>query len=576
MRLALAQIDTTVGDFAGNAERVLGAAQVAAERGANLVLCPELTLTGYPPRDLLELSDFLDAGDRALADLAIRAAHLPPLLVGTVLRPPSRGTTPAVNSAATPDEPSPFLPLHGIGRTNGAAWLQEGEVRHLAHKSLLPNYDVFDERRYFDATDTLCTVEHGGLRLGITICEDLWNDEVFWPERRYSLDPGADLAARGCDWILNLSASPFHLGKPRFRQRMLATTCKRHGIGIAMCNLVGGNDALIFDGHSCVLDAQGETRAQAGGFVEDLVFCDLEPRGAVRASSETGKTPWARPDSSQLCDALVLGLRDYVRKVGFERVVLGLSGGIDSAVTAVLAVRALGPSRVDTVAMPSTFTSDMSNDDAAQLAGNLGVGFSILPIDPVVSRLEEALAEAFRGLPPGVAEENLQARVRGVLLMAISNKHGHLLLTTGNKSELAVGYCTLYGDMAGGLSLIGDLEKSEVYALAEWFNAETEVIPRRILERPPSAELRPDQTDQDSLPPYDVLDPILRGMIVEKAPRAALQERGFAEETLIEVERLLLQAEYKRRQAAPVLRVSERAFGEGWRFPIAHAWSPHR
>jgi NAD+ synthase (glutamine-hydrolysing) len=575
VRIALAQIDSTVGAFAGNAARIVAQAGAAAGQGAQLVVFPELTLCGYPPKDLLELREFVDRCHSALLQLSkdpifnkVRA------LVGF----PQRHDGP------------------GAGLYNAAALLHEGRIAAVARKSLLPTYDVFDEGRYFDPAREVTLVDIAGVRVGVTICEDLWNDKQFWRQPRYLRDPLEELSARGAEIVVNLSASPFAMGKPRVRREMLLAASRRHGIPIAMCNLIGGNDSLIFDGRSLIV-AGGEVRRELSAFREELAVEEIAPRprapisGAARtagASVISPQTTEAPPGAlavvasyetqlddetcSELAEALTLGIRDYTMKTGFKSAVLGLSGGIDSALTAVLAARALGPQNVTTIAMPSRYTASMSNEDAALLASRLGVHFQKVAIEPIFRAYLEALAPLFAGRPADVTEENLQARIRGMLLMAFSNKTGALLLSTGNKSELATGFCTLYGDMAGGLAAIGDLSKTAVYALARWFNKGKEIIPARILERPPTAELREDQTDQDTLPPYAELDRVLGGHVEEHLGAGSLVERGLPEDLVRRVLKLVVGSEYKRRQAAPALRVTARAFGEGWRFPIAHGY----
>jgi NAD+ synthase (glutamine-hydrolysing) len=579
VKIALAQIDTTVGAFDANARRIVESATRAADEGARLVLFPELALCGYPPKDLLELGEFVDRCRAVLEELSTSAVFgRIPALVGFPER--HRGA--------------------GAGLYNAVALLQGGRVAAIVRKCLLPTYDVFDEARYFDpAPESGPLVEVAGTRLGVSICEDLWNDKQFWKEPRYLRDPIEELAAQGAEMIVNVSASPYAVGKPEVRRRMLSAAARRHRLPIAMCNLVGGNDSLIFDGRSLLVRADGEVQREAAAFAEDLFIEELAP-GRPRAASGRPRTSGESVISDQtagttagalavvaayeadfsdatcrdLADALTLGIRDYTLKTGFKSAVLGLSGGIDSALTAVLAARALGPQNVTTIAMPSRYTASMSNEDAETLARRLGIRFHSIAIEPMFQAYLGALAPLFAGRKPDVTEENLQARIRGMLLMAFSNKTGALLLSTGNKSELATGFCTLYGDMAGGLAAIGDLSKTAVYALARLFNRQSggELIPARILDRPPSAELRENQTDQDTLPPYDQLDQVLRAHIEEHLGARRLIERGFPEDLVRRVLKLVVQSEYKRRQAAPALRVTARAFGEGWRFPIAHAY----
>jgi NAD+ synthase (glutamine-hydrolysing) len=585
MKIALAQIDTTVGAFADNAAAIVRQAGEAADAGAQLVLFPELTLCGYPPKDLLVLREFVQ---RQLATLDQLAAD------------PVFGRVPALIGFAEPHRGE------GAGLFNACALLRDGRIAALARKSLLPTYDVFDEARYFDPSPEVTVVEVAGVRVGLSICEDLWNDKLFWEKPRYTRDPVEELARQGAQVLVNLSASPYALGKTQVRRDMVAAAARRHGMPIALCNLVGGNDSLVFDGRSLAVSARGETLTEAPGFEERLIFAELSPKPSPAAaprstpplgrekpdpSCRTEHVLAAKPDlgalavvsayeldlsdagCAELAAALTLGIRDYARKTGFRTAVLGLSGGVDSALTAVLAARALGPTNVTAMAMPSRYTASMSNEDAAFLAERLGIHFHTIAIEPIFQSYLLALEPIFRGRKPDVTEENLQARIRGTLLMAYSNKTGALLLSTGNKSELGTGFSTLYGDMAGGLAPIGDLSKTAVYALARWFNRQgREVIPDRILTRPPTAELRENQTDQDTLPPYDQLDRVLRGHVEEHLGVGELTERGIPEDLARRVLKLVVQSEYKRRQAAPVLRVTARAFGEGWRFPIAHAY----
>jgi NAD+ synthase (glutamine-hydrolysing) len=448
------------------------------------------------------------------------------------------------------------------------AWIEKGTVRVVGRKSLLPNYDVFDERRYFDPAGERTVVRHSGVPFGLSICEDLWNDERFWPRRLYAIDPVAELRRKGAQWVLNASASPFEAGKPELRRRIIAAAALHQGAGIAYCNLVGANDSLIFDGNSMVVDAQGRVLAHAGAFDEELVVAELEAAPTAAAQAWRPDPP-ADPHGDTL-RALEVGVRDYAAKTGFRSALVGLSGGIDSALTAVIAARALGPGNVLGVAMPSRFTSSISDEDAASLAKRLGIGFEVIPIEPAVDAMRTALSPVLGSDLRGQTDENLQARIRGALLMAISNKLGHLLLATGNKSELSVGYSTLYGDLCGGLLVIGDVPKTLVFELARRVNRDAEVIPLRTLERAPTAELRENQKDEDSLPPYPVLDSILFDLVVERRSVREQVARGLSPEVVLQVSRLLRGAEFKRKQAPPVLKVTPKAFGPGWRFPIAN------
>lgn len=546
MKIALAQINTTVGDLQGNADKVVAFHQRAAAHGAELVIFPELTLTGYPPRDLLLREAFVDANVQVLHELSSRLSG-PPALVGFAARSDRR----------------PGRPL-----SNSAALLRDGKVEQVRSKTLLPTYDVFDEDRYFEPAARNEPLEFGAKRLGVTICEDLWNDEDFWAERRYRRDPALDLRRHGIDLMVNLSASPWHLGKERTRERMLAEMAAKTGCPLAYCNLVGGNDELIFDGHSMLFNARGQVIAAACGFDEDLLVASTD--GAVEPSRA------AIGDEEAVYRALVLGLRDYVVKCGFKSVVLGLSGGIDSAVVACLAAEAVGPHQVLGVSLPSQFSSQGSLDDARILATNLGVRYETLPIQPPFEAVKAQLKPLFAGRPEDTTEENIQARLRGVSLMALSNKLGSLLLTTGNKSEMAVGYCTLYGDMCGGLAVISDVPKTLIYRLSRWINREREVIPAASISKPPSAELRPNQTDQDSLPPYEVLDAILEAYVVDGRSLREIASRGISIEAVKQVVRLIDMSEYKRRQAAPGLKVTTKAFGMGRRVPIAQSYREWR
>jgi len=561
-RIALGQIDTTVGDFAGNAERIRAATAVARAAGATLAVFPELALCGYPPRDFLDFPEFLDRAASALADLARPGEW-------------SRGVAVVVGfPEAAPGAPPP-------GVYNSVALVQDGRVAAVGRKSLLPTYDVFDETRYFLPAERSTTADAGGpgLRLGLSICEDVWNDKRFWDRPRYARDPVAELAGAGAGLIVNVSASPYAIHKPDLRARMLAASALGHGVPLAYVNQVGGNDALLFDGGSMLVDRDGRILARAPLFEEAVVVADLAggtPRvlGLDGAPLPPPRPAAADPLADEVCSALVLGVRDYVRKCGFRSTIVGLSGGIDSALTAAIAAEALGPRAVLGVAMPSRYSSGHSREDAAALARNLGIGFREIPIEPMHAAFLAQL-QAAEGRPLGdLAEQNVQARIRGQILMALSNDTGGLVLSTGNKSELAVGYCTLYGDMAGGLAVIGDVPKTLVYRVARAANARAgrPAIPERTFTKPPSAELKPGQVDQDSLPPYEVLDDVLAAYVEERLPFEAIVARGHPEATVRRVLRMVVSSEYKRRQAAPVLKVSEKAFGEGRRLPIAHGY----
>ncbi len=542
MRIALAQLNTTVGDFAGNEAKILNAYQRAVQAGAELVVCPELAITGYPPRDLLLKSGFI-ACNLAVLDRLAAATGRTGLVVGYVDENKKRP---------------------GREATNSVALLADGAKVATRAKSLLPTYDVFDEDRYFEPAETNAPVIFGGRQLGLTVCEDCWNDEGFWRDRRYRRNPAADLVQAGAELLINVSASPWHIGKHETREAMLGSLAAKLQRPLFYCNAVGGNDELIFDGASLVFDAAGRVAARGRKFEEDLLLVDSDALALSPADAAT--------DEEHLHNALVLGLRDYLHKCGFQSAVLGLSGGIDSAVVACLAVAALGAQNVRGVSMPSKFSSQGSLDDARVLAETLGIRYDVVPIQNAHQTLEGELRGVFAGCGEDSTEENLQARLRGVILMALSNKFGSLVLTTGNKSELAVGYCTLYGDMCGGLAVISDVPKTMVYRLAAWINREREIIPRASITKPPSAELRPNQTDQDSLPPYDVLDAILEEYVVKGAAAADIIASGFDAETVRRILRLIDLNEYKRRQAAPGLKVTTKAFGIGRRIPVAQRY----
>ncbi|HOA61701.1 MAG: NAD+ synthase [Verrucomicrobia bacterium] len=542
MKVGLAQINTTVGDLAGNEARLRAAYERGVAAGVDLVLAPELATTGYPPRDLLLLRGFVDRNLEVIRRLAAGTGRTG-FLVGYV---EANRTRPGREAA------------------NAIALLQHGQVAATRVKTLLPTYDVFDEDRYFEPAAENHPVEFNGLRLGLTICEDLWNDETFWPDRRYRRDPAVELVQAGADALFNISASPWHLGKNRVRHAMLARLAAAARRPLVYCNLVGGNDELVFDGRSLVFNRHGAPIARGAAFEEDFVVANLE--------SQTPLPPETLTDEEKLYRALVLGLGDYLRKCGFTQAVLGLSGGIDSAVTACLAAAALGPENVHGVSLPSQFSSPGSLEDARALASNLGIRYDVIPIQPAFESVLRSLNPVFAGRPADLAEENIQARLRGVALMALSNKFGGLLLTTGNKSEIAVGYCTLYGDMCGGLAVLGDVPKTMVYRLARWINRERDLIPTASITKAPSAELRPNQTDQDSLPPYDVLDAILEAYVVEGKTAGEIVGDGFDADTVKRMTELIDRSEHKRRQAAPGLKVTSKAYGVGRRMPIAQRY----
>jgi NAD+ synthase (glutamine-hydrolysing) len=553
MRIAMAQINPTIGDLAGNARKILEFAARAREARAQVVVFPELAIIGYPPKDLLLKPQFVDDNLRALRLIASRI-HGIEAVVGYA----ERNRNPVGR------------PLH-----NAVAVIRDGKIvsRHL--KTLLPTYDVFDESRYFEpgpADERNHIIPLAGEPVGVSICEDLWNDERLIARRLYHQNPIAELHAAGARLLINASASPFVVGKHDFRLELFGGQARQFGRPIVYVNQVGGNDELVFDGNSVAFDGAGNVIAHAKDFEEDLVVFDLDLQSGMPGHKT--HMPTHATGIESIYRALVLGLHDYVHKCGFSSVVLGLSGGIDSAVTAALAAAALGPQNVTGVAMPSRFSSDHSLADAEALARNLGIAFHVIPINDVHSAYEQTLAGPFTGMQPDVAEENLQARIRGALLMAFSNKFNQLLLTTGNKSEVAVGYCTLYGDMAGGLAVINDVPKTTIYELSRHINARDgrELIPQGSITKPPSAELRPDQTDQDSLPPYDVLDAILYRYIEEEEGAPQIIAAGFDPEIVLRVIKLVDRSEYKRRQAAPGLKVTSRAFGFGRRMPIAQRY----
>jgi NAD+ synthetase len=544
VKIALAQIDPTVADFRGNTARILQNVRRAEQRGADLVVFPELCVCGYPTGDFVEKPSFIRLAQAAAEEIAREATAGKSISVicGTLV-------------------PSP--PGAGKRVSNAAVLMQNGEITFTQRKMLLPYYDVFDEQRYFAPAEQQEVVRIGNERVALTICEDAWNDKGYWKQRLYKMDPVEEQVRQGATMILNISASPFWQGKREQRCEMLAAAARHHKLPILMVNQVGGNDSLIFDGTSLALNGRGETIAQGRSFAEDLVMVDM-----ATGSGDMHRT--VEGDEAATYEALVVGTRDYIRKCGFSQALIGLSGGIDSALVAAIAVDALGKENVLGIGMPSPYSSSGSIEDSRALAANLGIRFEIIPIDGIFNQFTEALAPMFAGREPDLTEENIQSRIRGALLMALSNKLGPLVLTTGNKSEMAVGYCTLYGDMVGALAVIGDLLKTRVYALARYVNRECEIIPRAIIEKPPSAELRPGQLDTDSLPPYEILDPLVEAFVERYMPMQAIADQLGLDLALVQkVVKLIEQSEYKRQQAAPVLKVTAKSFGSGRRFPIA-------
>jgi NAD+ synthase (glutamine-hydrolysing) len=541
MKIALAQINTTVGDFTGNIERMVKFAQLAKDRQAELVVFHELALCGYPPRDLVEKPEFIQRSEAEMERLATLLPDIP-AVVGYVRRSHVQ---------------------QGKAVSDAAALLHGKTIALDYAKILLAFYDVFDESRYFEPGNTVGLYGLGGQKLGVTICEDIWNDKNFWKKQLYTRDPAEEAVAAGAKILINIASSPFNSEKIQFRHDMLQNLALQHHLPLVYVNQVGGNDQLVFDGSSMAFNSRGELCARAKSFEEDLVLFDTE-------SGAGDLHPGPSSNIEAVCQALVLGMRDYVSKCGFKKVIVGLSGGIDSSLVATLAADALGPENVLGVSMPGPYSSPGSIRDAEELARNLKIDFRVIHMTSIFEHYLSTLDPAFEGLPRDVTEENIQARVRGNILMALSNKLGALVLSTGNKSELAVGYCTLYGDMAGGLAAIADVPKTMVYELARYLNREGERIPRASLEKPPSAELRPNQTDQDSLPPYDVLDAILKAYIEENLGAEEIAQKLSLDRELVrQTIRRVVNAEYKRQQAAPALKVTAKAFGIGRRYPIA-------
>jgi NAD+ synthase (glutamine-hydrolysing) len=549
MKIALAQLNPTIGDLKNNAHQILTTAQSVATTGVKLLLTPELSLCGYPPRDLLLNTHFIAEMEQVLQQLAI---DLPPdlsVLIGLA--------TPNLSSTITGSKPL----------FNSIALLAAGKVQNIFHKRLLPTYDVFDENRYFAAGSEANHFTIDGIKIGLTVCEDLWNDEDFWGKRSYIVNPIAELADHNIDLSINLSASPFSVGKQRVREAMLKHTAIKYDRPVLYVNQVGANDDLIFDGCSLGFDRSGELVCRGTSFDRDLIIIefdrtkqDLNPAKIQQLNDSTDAEVW---------QALVLGVRDYIQKCGFQKVILGLSGGIDSALVAAIAAEAIGAENVLGVLMPSPYSSEHSVTDAIDLAANLGINTKNIPIGDLMQGFDRTLESLFADTEFGLAEENIQSRIRGNILMAISNKFGHLLLSTGNKSEMAVGYCTLYGDMNGGLAVIADVPKMRVFSICNWLNRSLEIIPQNIITKPPSAELKPGQVDQDSLPPYEILDAILEAIVCHHQSAEQLIDRGYDPQVIEKITKLVKRAEFKRRQAPPGLKITDRAFGTGWRMPIA-------
>jgi len=543
LKIALSQINCTIGAFKANLERILSAYEEGARKGADIVVFPELALSGYPPQDLLERKEFLHAQDKAFNKILAFTKETG-LILGHISR-----------------NPAPI----GKQLMSSVSLLSAGKVLHTAHKRLLPTYDIFNETRYFEPGQSSVPVTFKGIRLGLTICEDIWTDQELCHECRYNIDPVEELVDQGIDVLINVSASPFHLGKLDLRLSLAKSITTKAGVPLLYCNAVGGQDCLVFDGNSLAVDKDGGLMAHLSAFKEDLGIVDLDNgRGEIRDIPET------LPAQAVL--ALRLALKDYMNRCGFKRAVIGLSGGIDSSVTAAIAASTIGPEKVLGVIMPSRFTSKESVEDAIELSRNLGIRYEIIPIEEVFSAYLGSLAPVFKDTTQDVTEENLQARVRGNILMAISNKFGHLVLSTGNKSELAVGYCTLYGDLSGGFSLISDCPKTLVYEMARYINKKKEVIPERVLKKAPSAELRPDQKDEDDLPPYPVLDKVLKAYIEENKTIDEIIERGIPRATVERVVGMVIKNEYKRRQAPIGPRISRKALCCGRLWPVCHGF----
>ncbi|GFE70255.1 NAD+ synthase [Chroococcus sp. FPU101] len=559
MKIAIAQLNPTIGDLNNNAQQILQAAQEAASQGVRLLLTPELSLCGYPPKDLLLNYSFLQNMKIQLEDLAAKIPSNLTVLVGLA----------TINPQANLSGEKPLF--------NSAALLENGEIKQIFSKRLLPTYDVFDEDRYFEPADEsdffkieLSSNKDDYLSVGVTICEDLWNDDIFWGKRQYLVNPIKDLTHLGVDFIVNLSASPYRYNKQKLREAMLSHSAKYYNIPIVYANQIGGNDDLMFDGNSVAFNREGIVVCRAKSFESDLVIVEFDPEKQDLLPASIVELP--ETEEAEIWSALVLGVRDYTKKCGFTKVILGLSGGIDSSLVAAIATEAIGKENVLGVLMPSPYSSDHSISDAEKLVNNLGIKSETIAISEVMNSYDSVLEPIFTGTSFGIAEENLQSRIRGTLLMAIANKFGYLLLSTGNKSEMAVGYCTLYGDMNGGLAVIADVPKTRVYSLCHWLNRDREIIPQNVLIKPPSAELKPNQLDQDSLPPYEILDDIIERFVNEHQSLTEIIQAGHEPMVVQQVIKLITRAEFKRKQAPPGLKITDRAFGTGWRMPIANRW----
>jgi NAD+ synthase (glutamine-hydrolysing) len=549
MKIALAQLNPTIGDLKGNAQQILKTAQQVATQDVKLLLTPELSLCGYPPRDLLLNANFIAEMERELQQLA---HDLPPELYVSI------GL-----ATLNPDA----IVTGGKPLFNSIAILAASTVQNIFHKRLLPTYDVFDENRYFAPGSEANYFTLDGIKIGVTVCEDLWNDEDFWGKRIYLANPIAELAELDIDLSINLSASPFSLGKQQIRSAILKHAAIKYDRAVLYVNQIGANDDLIFDGCSLGFDRSGELVCRGKSFDRDLIIVEFDE--ATKDLKPGTIQPQPDCTDAEVWQALVLGVRDYIHKCGFQKAILGLSGGIDSALVAAIAAEALGANNVLGVLMPSTYSSPHSVTDALAVAANLGINTETIPIGELMQGFDRTLEPQFKGTEFGLAEENIQSRIRGTLLMSMSNKFGYLLLSTGNKSEMAVGYCTLYGDMNGGLAVISDVPKMRVYSLCKWLNREREIIPHNIITKPPSAELKPGQVDQDSLPPYEILDEILDAIVCEHQSAQQIIDRGYDPQIVAKITRLVKLAEFKRRQAPPGLKITDRAFGTGWRMPIA-------